>query len=355
MIQNNLFGAHLRGATTSGELTGSDFALTEEALREDTEDLLGLLEKFSVNLADTDDLEEHFNAFVDINELPETEAEFLETALIEATQNVFGKHATDARVKAFLKTLSKQPGITKTTPNKSGMTAAESGIRKFLASLTVDKHDDTYGNRGIDAANYKQFNRHGKNNYGHDNVEFNLQPNRPLVNPRFNVSVREAFAAVDSVGMGMNHQYKVVNVLTGEYVSRMINKDVAEEIAADLNNDFAVALQESRKQPSPNEIASLPIQEGLHRPIPRSYLSDFSRQQKLMSGGAVAETPAQAWKKNQQLIDSRKAAFDEDNTLNELDSIKGRSKVRRCDERVEVSRDQNKSFLDGINTRGMTK
>ena len=64
-----------------------------------------------------------------------------------------------------------------------------------------------------------------------------------LANPTLNVDTNnKAFEAVNSVGMAVKVHYRVMNKLTNEYVTSQTEKTYAEEIAADLNRDFAKSL-----------------------------------------------------------------------------------------------------------------
>jgi hypothetical protein len=215
-----------------GTLKGSDYALTEADNAVLAKEVIEVFKVFANGLDDTSDLEEQFDDFCKWMEYDAEESQALVECLVESTKNILGD-AEDNQIKSFLADLNKPyPKPSKTSPNKSGMTAGETGIRKFLQSLTVAAHGDPYGNNwGKDAV--KVFDRKA-DRYGHDNVEFNLQPNKPLRNPTLNV----AFEAVDSVGMGQLNQWRVVNALTGNYVTTPLRKEEAIVLASRLNDQY---------------------------------------------------------------------------------------------------------------------
>ena len=199
--------------------------------------------------ADTSLIDE-WNAFVEFNNdvLSEQEAAALENALIEITRYAVGaEDISESDVRGFLASLGKAQGKpSKTSPNSQGMTPLEpeKATRRFLATLVVAKHPDAFDNdKAFGASSYKQFSRRD-HNYGHDNIEFNNQKNRyaPLANPT--LRVQEAYMALDSVGLGNPMHWRVVNTMTGEYATRQIHREQAEEIAADLSRDFEQILAE---------------------------------------------------------------------------------------------------------------
>jgi hypothetical protein len=99
--------------------------------------------------------------------------------------------------------------------------AGEQGVKEFLKKLIVHKMGEPYGNDdAFSAKDVKPYDR-AANRHGHPYADYNNQrpTQRGLANPTLNVALqKEAFAAVDSVGMG-EPMFRVVNVLTGEYVT----------------------------------------------------------------------------------------------------------------------------------------
>ena len=230
-------------------------------LDEDTQDFIAFLTILSDSLDDTLDLEEQIDQFADINDLDEN---VLKHTLIEIAAGATGGQGNDRDIRRFLKALSQKPTTTTRHPNSSGMTpfATEKAVKDFLRSLPVSVQADPYHNTGFDAVRYKQFDR-TKNQYGHDNVEFNNQkPSRPLANPTLNVNTgrtdeARAFEAIDAVGFGSKVSWRVVNRLTNEYVTRYIHVEDAKQIAAELNNDFQRALDEAGDGSGPQSDGSV--------------------------------------------------------------------------------------------------
>ena len=150
------------------------------------------------------------------------------------------------------------------TPNEKGMTPLpqEPGARAFLKTLKVSAHPDPYGNDDSFSAKDVSVFQRAKNNYGYDyktQGDFNDQgaPNKHVLrNPTLNVSNEEAFIAVDSVGLGFVVDYRVVNKLTNEYVTRKMHKEEAEELAAELNAEFEEILIQEGWAERPHKRAS---------------------------------------------------------------------------------------------------
>jgi hypothetical protein len=228
-----------------------------------------------------------------------------------------------------------------TTPNKDGMQPLpnEKGVRAFLQQLKVSKYGDPVGNdAAFQAKDVKTFDR-PKNRYGHPYADFNNQKSTqtPLANPRLNVQT-EAFRAVDSVGQGMRHQWKVLNRLTNEYVThRMLNKEDAIEMASNLNKEFLRTLTELNvPQVQHRQLPATPLQEGLFvhdQARMNSYVAAIERTNHPMSYsvGATPRTGAiHDLKQTALLVEMRKARFGED-TFNsdELSAIHSVSRHRR--------------------------
>jgi hypothetical protein len=148
--------------------------------------------------------------------------------------------------KSFLKDLAKPYAkAERRFPNQEGLTplAGETGTKAFLKKLPVDAHPDPYGNEGFSADKYKAFDRETNRfgyNYTAKNDYNNQSSDYPLQNPILNVNTSRSnvYEAIDSVGMGIKVHYRVLNKLTNEYVTHKIEKDQAEQIAADLNNQM---------------------------------------------------------------------------------------------------------------------
>jgi hypothetical protein len=389
MIQNNLFERHLMATTLLNE---PDTPLLDEEVQEWTD----VLTTFAANLDDSDDLGEHFEAFCQINIFSEDEAASFQNALIGITEQTFGE-ATDDHIKSFLKTLNQPyPKATQTTPNQSGNSpqSGELAVRRFLQSLTVDKHANPYGKTNDDAfsaKDVKTFDRI-KNRYGHPYKPYNNQrPSRPLANPSINVDINNrAFECVDAIGLGNKMHYRVVNRITNEFVSKQMEKTQAEAMAAELNFEYRKVLDEhiaetggpldeggmpTRKHfeqvaatvkaiedPKQRQhfadhhaaifakanprfdharwhaacgtqhvnkeayIPSLKIQENLLKPADPRYAQYLERMNaNFTMSGSLAQSDhsinhASEWKKTAQLINERKAKFEE-NEASEQDAL----------------------------------
>ncbi len=293
------------------------------------------------NLDDeSNDIEATFDCWAEsTGELSEDDILLLKMILNETTAEAYGQ-ASDANIRKVLKILGQggvNDDVTMTTPNKNGMTPLknEKGARAFLRQLkTATRPYDPHNNTGFRASSYKAFPRE-KNHFGYDYSyanDFNNQPdsppgNRALANPTLNVRT-EAFAAVDAIGMNMAHQYKVVNLLTSEFVTGLCHKEDAQKIANELNAAFAVELaQLDETKRAANEIPSLALQENIFRPLNPAYLKAFQKENYTMSGSiAQSGAPSTAvsdWKAAQLLIERRKGKFGEnENHRDEFDSIR---------------------------------
>ena len=144
-------------------------------------------------------------------------------------------------MKSFLAALAKPAKKpTETTPNEftKGKGTQQGGVTRFLQQLKVARHPEPFGNDdAFSAKDVKVFDRQ-KNNYGHPYSKANdwNQGGSPLQNPVLNVRTEDRYQALDSIGQGFRHQYKVADLLTSEWVTpQMMNKEDAQRIAANLN------------------------------------------------------------------------------------------------------------------------
>lgn len=161
---------------------------------------------------------------------------------------------------AFLNQPRPKPSIR--YPNQDGMTPLENepGARAILKMHPIQDWPSANANDdAFSAKDVKVFDR-AANRFGHsyDPKAFNAQPEgHPLRNPNLNVLTQtEAFAAVDSVGLGSLVDYRVVNIRTGEYVTKKMHKEEAIELAAKLNNEYLTQLDESVTRKHFREVAN---------------------------------------------------------------------------------------------------
>jgi hypothetical protein len=180
------------------------------------------------------DLETIFDAWCECCEITDPATiDILKGVLVETAKEAFGE-GSDSDIRSLLSVLKTTPKVTYTTPNKEGMTplAGEHGVKAFLTQLKVAKYGDAYGNDGFDASKYKAFDRE-KNHFGYNysaaNDYNNQKPSRPLQNPTLNVSTdnkafEAVYRAVDSVGQGFRHQYKVANLPSRRYLCKIQSK-----------------------------------------------------------------------------------------------------------------------------------
>jgi hypothetical protein len=244
LFETTLMATKHRGLTPLNEDASSD----DDDTYEEVQAALQLFAEYMEDNFDND-LSEAWTAFTAAYGIDDEDAQYLGECLTESTKAAYGNFE-DASVIHFLKQLAQPLKSTTRYPNQSGMTPLknETGIKAFLKQLPISSIADPFGNRSFSADKYTAFDRQKNRmgvNYSVAN-DYNSQKNRyaPLANPRLNVST-EAFAAVDSQGQGFRHQYKVVNLITNEYVSKQMDKSQAEEIAKGLNNEFAQMLDEN--------------------------------------------------------------------------------------------------------------
>jgi hypothetical protein len=395
MTLTNLFEQHL--LKTAAE------AAEARQVTESNELIADAITGFAQSLEtveDWTDLGESWALWCELNELSEDAIEVLQNTMIEASEQAYGG-AEDHQIKSLLKILAQPfPKAGSTTPNKEGMTpeAGETSTRGFLKQLKVAAHPDPYGNDylgGVKAYD-REANRHGYN-YSYKNDFNNQRPTWPLANPSLNVNTgatdeSRVFEAIDAVGIGAKVHYRVVNKLTGEYVTRNMHQEQAEEIAADLNRKTqdlhegvsrkhfeqvaatVKAIEDPQRrqhfadhhagifaQQNPrfdlarwhaacntqdinkgkvqrNEaMASLPLQESSYlRPLdPRSIeaFNKFNAQPNYTASGNVTDSDhtvnhAAEWRATQNLLNEKKARF-ERNRVSESDAVRSKQRVKR--------------------------
>jgi hypothetical protein len=256
---------------------------------EDLELVTEIITNFSLALTNEDDLSEAFEDLCSYYDLDDEDASLLAYILIEASMDESDNDddasddAIEKNVRSFLKFLSQPfPKATSTSPNREGLTplANERGVKKFLATLTVSKNPDPYGNDDAFSAKDVAVYDREKNHHGHPNVDFdNQKPSRPLA------------AATRDVSTG-NQQFESY------------------------------------------QLPNVKIQEGLLRPLNPKYLESIDRaftQIKTMSGdmceSGAAEPHAQNWRETRELINKQKAKSAPDiSEFNELQEPRGHSK-----------------------------
>lgn len=323
-----LFEQRVR-ATTPGLLEGSDSPLL---LEDGAAAIAAIFTEFSAGMDAYEDLEEAFDSFMDHCEFDANTRQFLANTLIETVSRETNGRVEDDDIKSFLKSLARFPKSTKTTPNEIGLTplAGEHGTKAFLKTLVIQKHDEPFGNDAFNANRYKAFDRlahrFGKN-YDPDDDYNNQRPSRPLASPTLNVDTNNrAFEAVDSVGMNARTHWRVVNTLTGDYVTNQIEKTVAEHIADEINREFvALVQQHNRRALHEANIPSTEIQHNLLKPLDPRYVAAFEKKNWTM-GGSVAQSgystsPITDMKAAALLVEKRKEKFGE-NDVSEHNAIR---------------------------------
>lgn len=244
-MPNLLFEQHLLNSMPG--LKGSDTPLLDE----EAHDLTQVFNVFGEGVDEYSDLDEAWQQFGEYFEFAPAEIEWMSHALYQIVEAQSG-NATEHNVRKFLKTINSGPfpKPDKTTPNAQGFTPlrGEGFVKKFLKSLATAAHPDPFHNTSFLAKNYKAFDRQA-NRYGvpysYANDWNNQSPSRPLANPILNVSV---FEAIDSIGAGFKSNWKVLNTATGEYVTRQIQQEEAEQIAYELNCQLAEELEARQQQ-----------------------------------------------------------------------------------------------------------
>ena len=225
-------------------------------------------------------LEGTLDDFCSWQEFDEDTIDLLKGCLVAVSKEAFGE-GTDEDIRSTLRILRTTPATTYTTPNKSGLQPlpGETGARAFFKQLRVAKHADSYGNDDVfQAKDVKVFDR-AKFRYGNPYADFNNQKSTQtaLKSPTLNVTMKEAFCAVDSVGMNIKTQWRVLNKLTGNYITKQFDRTQAEELASDLNAEYRRVLLGEIETPSSSlqegyTLPSLPIQESLKQPLNPRYL-----------------------------------------------------------------------------------
>jgi hypothetical protein len=255
---NNLFETTLMATKHRGfkPLQDSEQVEDEQVPELDVDAITKIIEAFAQSLStvhDWADLSDTWNRFCLENEIPEQSVEIFTETMVEAARQTTGGE-TDQHVKSFLRQIQKPfPAPTTTTPNREGMSPrpGETSTKDFLKQLKVAAHSDPFGNdyRGGVKAFDRDANRYGRN-YSYKTDFNNQRPTWPLANSDLNVNTGrtdEAFAAIDAVGLGALTHYRVVNRLTGEYVTKQMHREDAQQVAVELNAAFAqeVELHES--------------------------------------------------------------------------------------------------------------
>ena len=283
-----VFTAHLM--TTGGGLSGKP--LCEETDDDNTYDISIIEEALTVfgsMLNTDDDLELQLDAFLE-EFYEDLDPDLLKTILVRLSEENDGD-GSDDDIKSILKTLAEawntEPSPKPSTryPNEVGMTplSGEDGIKKILRQHPIAAHQQPFGTKAYDASNYKAFNReanrYGKN-YSYKNDYNNQFPNQPSQNPILRVSAQgqrpssgKAYESVDSVGLSNPMHYRVMSVLTGQYVTKLgVPKEEVDQITDQLNQLFQEQLaanpdliKEFEAATSmPSEIPATNLQEGLN-------------------------------------------------------------------------------------------
>jgi hypothetical protein len=237
MSTNNLFEHTLMSTKHPGIEPLSEGEIAADQIEE-------LIRFFAEGIDPDTSLEDNVQQFSEHMELDDEDSETFIGLLNDLLESAEVQDEDTA--KSFLASLAKPyPKAERRYPNQEGMTplSGETGTRAFLKNLPVDAHPDPYGNEGFSADKYKAFDREKNRfgcNYSAKNDYNNRSPDYPLQNPILNVNTSRSnvYEAIDSVGMGIKVHYRVLNKLTNEYVTHKIEKDQAEQIAADLNNQM---------------------------------------------------------------------------------------------------------------------
>ena len=299
-------------------LTAFAWALDDDMLAEESE-------------YDLEDLSDQWAAFEELTD--EETISVLKGCLAETAAQAFGS-PDDESIRGVLRILKTAPKATATTATVLGPTPR--GTKAFLQQLKVLKYGDSYGNDDVYAAKaVKQFPK-DKFRYGHPYSDYNSQkPTQiALKNPTLSVHT-EAFRAVDAVGQGFTHQWRIYNVLSNEWVSPLMLKSEAEAATAELNQMYVQELHEAAN--GQQAIPTTHLQENLSvRDENRMnrYLEALNRQNFTMSGSIAqsggGSTMISDMKAAAQLINERKARFGEDeNVRDELGAIHAYQKMKR--------------------------
>jgi hypothetical protein len=293
-----------------------------------------IIEAFASLLNDDDELDDWenlFEIFCDVRDLSEEAGMYLKIILTEfAKQN-------DTEVKGVLRHIAKNvvPGAGDHTDDESSVADIADGripslpadALKALRGLKVSKHSEPFGNQhAFSAKKVRIFNRPA-NRYGYSSsAASQIQKSdqrQVLRNPTLNIRTENVYVAVDAVGLSQPHQWHVVNRTTNEIITpKMVMKTQAEEIAAQLNHDYTVALHEGTPRTS--------LEENLLRPLSADNIARFeaamgnvkysmtgSIKDNAYGSSQVADLKAPAL-----LQEARRKAFGEsENVPTELDSI----------------------------------
>jgi hypothetical protein len=316
-----------------------------------------------------------FDAFCEHFEMDEEDRETFAEFLVEAAKQATGGES-DPHIKSFLKDLGKHyPQPEKRYPNQEGNTplAGEDGTKAFLKKLPVNAYPDSYGNDAFSASKYKAYDREahrqGKN-YSAKNDYNNQTPTYPLQNPILNVNPNNvgaararAFEAVDSVGMGMIRQYRVLNTITGEYVTKQGHRDEATALAEKLKRELA---KQQIDEANAKRIASTPITENLFKPLDPRYVAYLNKStnpanSRTMDGGAYqssnpAITAMADFRATALLNERAKAKFQGDTDVTEGNAIRSRSQKgnpRRSEPVMSFDSSSDRDFLADINKRSL--
>jgi hypothetical protein len=359
-----VFTAHLM--TTGGGLSGEP--LCEETTDDNLLDITEALQPFAHFLEldqldeseDTNiDLSASYDNFIELYSIDEESAEYIAAVILESSQKMFGDSEDDTAIH-FLRQLSKSLETERGEINKSGMTVPNTqiGSKAVLALHPVSRVKDAFGNLGFSSDRYQYFPR-GENRFGKEaefkdpNQAYNQIGGFPLMNPVLNVNTAggaanlakklpsgRAFESVDAVGIGAITHYRVLNKLSGQFVTNQIHKEQADEIAAGLNHEYEQVLSEhpdlikefERATSKPSEIPATNLQEGLnnHSNIQR-YASYLSKTAPRLDSGSriatdtVASQAISDFKATQKLINENRRPDDQ---IDEMAALNARSTGR---------------------------
>jgi hypothetical protein len=176
---------------------------------------------------------------------------YVEDALCGSTQRAFKineSEVDESSVRSFLELLSEPFPEADTSTSVADQTGyqphpSETAATAALKLHRVSKYPEPFGNDWLGGV--KQFDRL-KHRYGKANVNVNaMSAVNQLANPILRTS-NEAFVAMDSQGLGMPHQYKVLNTIRNEWVSPQMHMRDAIVMAQELNAELDVLAEQQK-------------------------------------------------------------------------------------------------------------
>jgi hypothetical protein len=231
----------------------SKFADDNKPLSEscDVQQTIAIFKALAESMSDGEPLVDTLERLGIANGWSPQDLSYVEDALCGSTQRAFKineSEVDESSVRSFLELLSKPFPKADTSTSVADHTGyqphpSEAAAIAALKLHRVSKYPEPFGNDWLGGV--RQFDRL-KHRYGKANVDVNaMSAVNQLASPILRTS-NEAFVAMDSQGLGMPHQYRVLNTIRNEWVSPQMHMRDAIVMAQELNAELDVLAEQQK-------------------------------------------------------------------------------------------------------------